>query len=715
VQALTGAELGAGAHTAITLTNNPALVDGTVYTVQFDCTDAAANAATPITVTNVTYDVTLPVISGVAPLASTFVNHQQVTYTLSETCATGGINWTWTSGAASSSFNQGLVAGELTTGVHGPFTISNNPTLVSGAVYTVTFSCTDLAGNVATPIVRTGVTFDNTPPTISIQNLRNNSPLHTGTVIGPATDNVSTTLTVEFNLDSTTWNAAVFAAGAWKFGLPMGASTWRDRTAHTIQVRATDQAGNVTTAGPISVRKGNNRDINGDGYEDIVVSGWKYLTSTGRAFIFHGSSTGISSTNTTTATTTLTGEKTNSNFSRNSIMADFNADGFADVAIGSSTWEVDSDLACTEGKIYIFNGGAGGITSGNATTAQRIITGAYCDNLGSTLSAGDINSDGYADLVAGSSGARNIVPVQVGKVFLYYGGASGITQTTSAAAPVIFEGEDMSPINSNFGGSLIVGDFDGDSFSDIGIGAANYPVAGTANYGRAYMFYGSAGGFAPGTYLATATKSIATGTTSTTFFGGSMSAGDLNADGATDLAVGGYGAVGSISNLFLYYGANGSRPLQSDSATAATTITESTTGMFLTTTISIQDTNSDGYADIITGAHGGAVNNGYARIFFGQAAAITATLPSHAAYAVTGEFVGHQFGRGVSAADINGDGYPDLFAGANFFATVSTVGNTGRAYIFHSSATGPTISTAAAANRLIDGVAGTEFSIGFNR
>ncbi|MFO1470776.1 MAG: FG-GAP-like repeat-containing protein [Turneriella sp.] len=709
VQALTGTELNTGAHTAITLTNNPALVSGAVYTVQFDCTDAAANAATPVTVTNVTYDVTVPVISGVAPVASTFVNHQQVTYTLSETCATGGINWTWTGGTASSSFNQGLVAGELTAGVHGPFTISNNPALVSGAIYTVTFSCTDLAGNAATPITRTGVTFDNTPPTISIQNLRNNSPLHTGTVIGPATDNVSAaTLVVEFNLDSTTWNAATYAAGAWKFGLPMGASTWRDRTVHTIQVRATDQAGNVTTAGPISVRKGNNRDINGDGYEDIVVSGWQDASATGKSYIFYGSAAGISNTTASSAPRIIAGEQSAAQFSRNSALADYNGDGFGDLAIGASWWT--DGVSGTDGRIYIFYGSSGGISLTLASAANRIIQGVDFDNLGSTMIAADVNNDGYSDLLAGANGAQNTALTgQVGRVYLFYSSGSGISQTSSSAATVIFEGENVTP-NSTFGSSIVAGDFDADGFTDVGIGAPAY----TTNFGRAYMYYGTAGGFAPGTYVAATAKAIATGTTNT-FLGGSMAAGDLNADGATDLAAGGYGATASISKLFLYYGAVASRPLQSNTGTPAATVTEGTNGFFLTTTIAIQDVNSDGYGDVIAGAHGGTANNGYTRIFFGQAATITASLPTHAGYSVFGELIGHQFGRGVGAADINGDGYPDLMVGANFFATISTVGNTGRAYLFHSSGTGPVISSAPGANRIIDGVAATEFSIGFNR
>ena len=119
-QALAGAELNTGAHTAITLTNNPTLIDGAVYSIAFVATDLAGNAGVAVTNTNITYDVTAPTISATAPITGSFVNNTKVSYTLSEAASAGSITWTQTGGAADagSPHAQALAGAELNTGAH---------------------------------------------------------------------------------------------------------------------------------------------------------------------------------------------------------------------------------------------------------------------------------------------------------------------------------------------------------------------------------------------------------------------------------------------------------------------------------------------------------------------------------------------------------------------------------------------------------------------
>jgi hypothetical protein len=160
-QVLTGTELLQGTKTAITLTNNPALVSGAIYSVAFNCADLSGNNAVTVTSTGVTYDTVNPVISAVAPASAAFVNSTQVSYTLSETIASGSITWTRTGGSADpgSPHVQALTGAELTAGTKTNITLTNNPTLVSGAVYSITFNATDAAGNTASPVTSTGVTY----------------------------------------------------------------------------------------------------------------------------------------------------------------------------------------------------------------------------------------------------------------------------------------------------------------------------------------------------------------------------------------------------------------------------------------------------------------------------------------------------------------------------------------------------------------------------
>jgi hypothetical protein len=695
VQVLTGGELASGTKTGITLVNNPSLVDGAVYSVQFNCTDFASNVSTPITVTNVTYDFTAPAISATAPASASFRNNNLVSYTVSENCATGKITWTRVSGLAdgSSPHVKALTGAELNAGAHNGIIITNNPTLVDGTSYDVDFDCSDAAGNAGPTITNTGIMYDFTAPTITIQNLRNNGTVHTGHVIGPANDNVGVSV-VEFEFESNgTWNPATFGAGTYKFALPMGGTTWRDRTAHQIRVRASDAAGNVTTSSTITVRKGNNRDINGDGYGDVVVGAFKDTAYRGKVFIFHGSVAGITSIDTTSAAGMIQGATlpaATSRFGRNAALGDFNGDGFADVAVSATVYN------SSQGAAYIFHGGPSGITVTTTTGANQTITGNGTEAFSSPLAAADINDDGYTDLLAGAVSASS----SLGMTYLFFGGAGGIPNATSTAAPVKFQGE---AAGGQFGSSIVTGDFDNDGFSDVAIGA---PAVST-NFGRAYLFYGGAGGYAPGTYTATFPgNTISTGAANN-FMGGSMAAGDINGDGATDLVMGGYGAAGSASLLRVFYGVTSSRPLQNNTAPIATTITEVTNGVFFTTAIAISDTNSDGFEDVMVGAHGAAINAGYAAIFFGQAAPLSVTTPASAGYMRTGlTAVGEQFARGLGTSDVNGDGFPDILIGANFFST-----DTGRAYIFHGAAGSPGMG----ANTTINGLAGSEFGIAFAR
>ena len=74
MQALTGGEFGSGAHSSITLTNDPTLVDGAVYTVSFDGMDLAGNGASTVSSTSVSYDTGAPVFSTTGPGSSSYVS-----------------------------------------------------------------------------------------------------------------------------------------------------------------------------------------------------------------------------------------------------------------------------------------------------------------------------------------------------------------------------------------------------------------------------------------------------------------------------------------------------------------------------------------------------------------------------------------------------------------------------------------------------------------
>ncbi len=188
---LVGTALNSGAHTALDLSNttngcnaSPAfgsLVSGTIYTVAFDETDLAGNTASTVSNTSVTFDNVAPTISSTAPATNAYINSitggtSAVNYTLSEAIASGSITMTRTSGTAdgSSPHTCTLKGTALNTGAHTALDLSDTTngctsaqSLVSGTIYSFAFAATDAAGNNATTITNTNITFDNTAPVIS--------------------------------------------------------------------------------------------------------------------------------------------------------------------------------------------------------------------------------------------------------------------------------------------------------------------------------------------------------------------------------------------------------------------------------------------------------------------------------------------------------------------------------------------------------------------
>ncbi len=113
---------------------------------------------------NIVIDTTAPVISATAPASSSSPSTTQVSYTLSEAVASGNITWTRTGGTADAGSPrvQTLTGAELNSGAHTNITLTNNPALVSGSVYSVALNATDAAGNAATAVTNTNVTYS--PP-----------------------------------------------------------------------------------------------------------------------------------------------------------------------------------------------------------------------------------------------------------------------------------------------------------------------------------------------------------------------------------------------------------------------------------------------------------------------------------------------------------------------------------------------------------------------
>ena len=413
-------------------------------------------------------------------------------------------------------------------------------------------------------------------------------------------------------------------------------------------------------------------DVNGDGYSDVLVGATYYnggQSQEGRAFAYHGSPSGLGASPAWTAEMDQASARFGSTLS---TAGDVNGDGYSDVIIGAYVFD---NGQTDEGKVFVFHGSASGLNSTTSWTAEGDQASA---NFGSSVStAGDVNGDGYADIIVGAQGYDNGESDE-GRAFFFLGSATGL----SSSASWTFESDQAGGL---LGCSVATaGDVNGDGFSDVVVGAFHYDN-GQTDEGRAFVFHGSAAG--PNASAGW----TAEGNQASAYFGQCVeSAGDVNGDGYSDVIVGAYLYDNGQSNegrVFVYLGS----PTGLNTV-AGWTAESNIAGTNWGSAVSCAgDVNGDGYSDVIVGCNqfsNGATREGAAYLWYGSSTGLGPSgTPGNAGWAVEGGLAYSYFGNSVAGAgDINGDGFGDIIVGA--YGYYAEAGDWGRAYLYHGSASG---------------------------
>ncbi len=387
-------------------------------------------------------------------------------------------------------------------------------------------------------------------------------------------------------------------------------------------------------------------DMDADGYADLAVTSPFVSTPIGRCGVYQGGPAGVGQSR----RWILEASRTMAQFGASSTVGDFNGDGLADLAVGAPLDFGDF------GAVHIFYGRANGI----GPVSEQLLSGTDgpMPRFGASVAgAGDLNGDGYHDLVVGAPRALG-----AGRVYVYHGGPQGLRMEPAAvlSAPGVAD--------AFFGGSVAhLGDLDGDGDGDLAVGAEN---AGTFT-GRVMLFLGDPAGVAR-------TPSATLSYTGGGQFGASVAGlGDLDGDGFPDLAAGAPFALnGAGAVVFFAGGAGGVDP------GGGLVLAGSGAGTlgFGATVAGVGDLDGDGLADLAVGAPRSQEFTGRVFVFPG-----TMSGPGMARPALeSSEGPGVYFGGAIAGPrDLDGDGFFDLAVSADRARSFE-----GIVYVYRGGATG---------------------------
>jgi hypothetical protein len=221
--------------------------------------------------------------------------------------------------------------------------------------------------------------------------------------------------------------------------------------------------------------------------------------------------------------------------------ADFNGDGFGDLAVGVPGEDIGS-ISNAGGVNVLYGSSSGLAAAGNQFWSQNskgvIGVAETNDAFGTVVATGDFNNDGYSDLAIGVPDESVGSAADAGGVNVLYGSPSGLVSAGNQFWSQNSSGIlDSSETGDEFGSSLAARDFNGDGYTDLAIGVPHEANGSATDEGAVNVIYGSAAG------LVSTGNQLFRGPHAGDLFGSALAAGNFNGSGGVDLAVGAPGTT----------------------------------------------------------------------------------------------------------------------------------------------------------------------------
>ncbi|MEW5867799.1 MAG: hypothetical protein AB1894_00875 [Chloroflexota bacterium] len=463
-------------------------------------------------------------------------------------------------------------------------------------------------------------------------------------------------------------------------------------------------------------------NLNGDSYADLVV-GVPYEdigsgitgVDAGAALELHGASGGLTSAGNFSWDRADPGMGTidiDELFGYAVASADFNRDGYADLAVGVPGQDIEIPILGEQGSagaVHILYGGPASLsTVGSAVWHLGNIGNPGIgpwenDHFGRALAAGDFDGDGYADLAIGVPG----LSWGGGAVQILYGSPGGLNATRVQFWHQNIGGVEGSlEADDGFGSSLASGDFNDDGYDDLAIGVPGEDLDGKSDVGAVHVLFGHANeGLSAASsqfWYQGPARALNDSAEAGDKFGWSLAAGDFGGAGNyDDLAIGVlnetvnaskegavhvlYGSVSGLSSAFdvlLYQDIAGTLPV-------------SEAEDYFGYALAAGDLNGDGHADLAIGVPyqdwGATENTGAVCVLYGSAGGITTTgaqsWDQNILWVADDAEEGDRFGWALAIGDLSGDGYADLAIGVPY-EDVGSVVDAGAVSVLYGSAAG---------------------------